>query len=106
MKKIAFLTVFATFLLLNACQLVGPSISDIVNDPTKYDGKTVTVSGEVSNSANLILIKTYTITDGKKEIVVTTKRAVPKKGENVTVTGKVSQLLKVGDAQVVGIEEE
>ena len=100
MKIVYFLLVS---ILFTSCS---DSISDIMTNPAKYDGKTVTVSGKVSGSTNLLLLKFYILTDGTSELYVSTKKAVPNKGDEVTVTGKVSQLLKIGNEQVVGIEEQ
>jgi hypothetical protein len=100
MKIVYFLLVS---MLFTSCS---DSISDIMTNPAKYDGKTVTVSGKVSGSTNLLLLKFYILTDGTSELYVSTKKAVPNKGDEVTVTGKVSQLLKIGNEQVVGIEEQ
>lgn len=99
--KISYL--FLLLILFSSCS---DSISDITANPAKYDGKVVTVSGEVGNSTNLLLLKFYTLTDGSSELYVRTRRSVPKAGDKLTVTGKVSQLLKIGDQEVVGMEEQ
>lgn len=81
-------------------------IRDILNDPRKYEGKTVTIKGEVSGSLNLLVVKAYTVRDHTGEIVVITERAVPRSGDRVKVKGRVNQAFAIaGENLVVLIEE-
>jgi hypothetical protein len=95
---------FAT--ALTACGAFGTTkIGDILKDVRAYDGKTVTIAGEVTESANLMIVKYYEVEDGSGKIVVVTERAVPEKGERVRVTGQVNQAFALGDKSVAVILE-
>ena len=96
----------AALLVLVACgTLLTTKIADIRNDPRGYDGKSVTVAGEATRAANLLLLRTYVVSDGSGEITVVTERAVPKTGERVRVRGTVKQAFAVGSAEMLVIVE-
>ena len=86
-------------------EIVYDSIKEIVENPTDYEGKTVTIKGKVGASTNIQIVKYYYVTDEENEIMVFTKSAVPLDGVTVVVKGKVSQLLKIDDTQVTSIKE-
>ncbi len=79
-------------------------ISDILDDPRGYQGKSVSVSGRVVSSFNLG-IKYYLLNDGTGEIYVMPTGAVPKENETVKATGIFKQKLKIGHRQISVIEE-
>lgn len=85
--------------------LFATKIADIVADPRKYDGREVTVSGEVTDTTNLIFAKYFKVDDGSGEIVVVTERPLPREGEKVTVKGRVRQAFAIGELQLLVIEE-
>jgi len=90
-----------------ACGRVLPTkISDLLEDPRKYDGTTVTVSGEVTTSANLVLLKFFKVRDKTGEITVITQNAVPRRGASVRVRGVLHQAFVVGDESLTVINEE
>jgi hypothetical protein len=91
--------------LLASCALLATSIKDIRDNPRNYDGKTVTVSGEVKSAANLLVVKYFTLADSTGEITVITKRALPKTGNRLRVTGMVHEAFSLGNTNVVVIEE-
>lgn len=92
--------------LAAACGIFGTSVREILDQPAKYEGATVTVSGDVVESANLIVLKYYRIDDGTGQITVVTKRAVPRRGAKVTATGSVHQAFSIGDESLTVIVEE
>ena len=85
-------------------QITTTEIGKIMKDPRFYEGKTVTVSGEVENSFS-VCIKFYSISDGTGTIYVRTDRAVPLKGELIKVKGKYNQFIKIGAKQYSTITE-
>jgi hypothetical protein len=100
----------AALLLLATCAvactgLFTTPIGKILANPRDYDGKTVTISGEVKSSANVLVFKGYTVRDGTGEILVLTNRGVPKKGDSIRLTGVVEQAFSMGDKSVVVIRE-
>ena len=90
-----------------ACgRLFTTPIRDILDDPAGYEGKTVTVAGVVSDSANLVLLKYYRLEDATGHIAVVARRAVPPRGAKVRVRGRVHQAFALGDQSLTVIEED
>lgn len=104
MRRNLFL--FALVLLVSCSQLFTTDIRDILDHSRDYDGKTVTVSGEVRESVNLFVFKYYVVKDETGEIPVVTEKAVPRQGEKVRVTGVVKQAFAIGDKNLVVIIEK
>jgi hypothetical protein len=64
-------------------------ISDITSNPGRYQGKSVTVAGEVTQSFALLGMGAYQINDGTGSLwVISTGSGVPGKGIRVEVTGQ------------------
>lgn len=85
--------------------LTTTKISDILDDPRAYQNKSVSVSGKVVSSFNLVF-KYYLLNDGTGEIYIVPKNAVPKENEIVKATGVFKQKLKIGKKQISVIEEK
>ena len=66
----------------------GTSIGDITGDTTAFEGKTVTVSGKVTDSVSVLGYGAYELTDDTGSIWVISDSA-RSKGSEVKVTGKV-----------------
>jgi hypothetical protein len=82
-------------------------IRDILDRPGEFEGKTVSVSGNVVESTNLLVLRFYKVDDGTGRIAVVTKRAVPAQGAQVTATGTVRQAFALGnDRLTVLVESE
>ncbi len=97
----------AGVVVIAACAaLLTTKIGEIQKAPGQYDGRTVTISGTVSASHNLLLVKYYQVDDGTGEIAVVTDSALPKEGDHVRVKGKVNQAFAIGSAHLVVIVEE
>ncbi len=92
-------------LLLVACGLLSTSIRDILDNPRDYDGKTVTVSGEVKDATGLLVVRYFTIADPTGEITVITERPLPKVGSRLRVTGVVHEAFAIGSRNLLVIEE-
>lgn len=100
-------SVIAAALVLAACQgLFATKIGTIKADPRKFEGKTVTIQGTVTASANLLFIKGYWVEDDTGKLVVVTEEPVPAEGAKVTVTGKITQALAVGSSSTLILTEE
>ncbi len=98
-----FITTLLTALFFASCTT---SIQDIREDVDKYEGKEVTVSGEVIETTNILIKKYYKIKDESGEINIVTKEALPEKNTQVTVTGTVEKMLKIGDLEMLAIKEK
>lgn len=102
-----FLLIALTVLLAFGCStLLATRISEIKDNPRHYDGREVTISGVVTDSANLVVVKTFSVKDDSGEIRIVTKRSLPKKGEKVRVTGRVDQAFSIGSSSYVVIVEK
>ena len=102
MKKVivivVLLSVFLSLFLATGCSLK-MKISDIMADPIKYEDRQVSVSGTVGNNFWISLVDkgAYEIGDGTGTIWVVTGEPPPQQGTEVTVSGKVTTAVKLGD---------
>ena len=105
MKKIALL-LFLLASVAIACRGIFPTpISKIIDNPRDYDGKKVIVSGEVTETFSLFVLKYFVVDDKTGTITVITQKALPKKGTKVRVKGAVSEMFSLGDTQALVIIE-
>jgi len=106
MRKISVILIIAS-IAAAACEGVfATPIKRIVESPRDYDGKTVTISGEVKEVFSLIVFKYFIVEDRTGEIAVITQRPLPNKGTKIRVRGKVSAAFSLGQTQTVVILEE
>jgi len=80
------------------------SISRMTSNPREYSGTTVTVTGRITQSLN-VGIGAYVLNDGTGRLLVQTNEAVPSAGQKTTVTGEISQMAKLGGAQLLVLKE-
>ena len=94
--------------LLVGCGARGVRIAELKDQPTKYQDKTVSIKGTVTDSWGIPLVpfQFYRVDDGSGDIAVVshTGRA-PTKGSRVEVKGKVNELATFG-GQSVGLHLE
>ena len=92
-------------LLLGACAPV--TIGRITSDPSRFQNRSIKVSGTVTNSVGVMGKGGYQIDDGTGKIYVISGRGVPSSGSRVEVTGRVSPGVEVlGTPLGVAIREE
>jgi hypothetical protein len=105
MKKITlFLFLLASVAM--ACDGISTTpISRIIDNPRDYDGKTVTVSGEVTEIFSFFVLKYFVLDDGTGTITVITRKALPKKGAKVRVKGEVKEMFALGETRALVIIE-
>ena len=92
-------------LLLSACSTT-TSVGDILGNPAAYEGKEVTVSGEVTGRTSLLKWKSYVLKDETGEIRVVTKRPMPQVGAQVQARGTVEDAFSFGSMQMIVLVEE
>ena len=83
----------------SACALRSAHISDLQQHPGRYDDRTVTVTGIVTDSWGIPLVpfKFYRVDDGTGAIAVLSDGSrSPGKGERVRVKGRVSNVAVLG----------
>ncbi len=104
--KIGIAILFSSLILFGCGNLFSTPIGKILADPRAYAGKTVTVSGEVTQIFSLVFIKYFRLRDKTGEIVVVTDRPLPKVGTKISVKGTVQEAFSIGDQQLIVIVEE
>lgn len=93
-------------LLLAGCAGVTP-IRELLDDPSRYDGKTVRVKGEVQGSIGGLGVGAYEIKDDTGTLaVVSEEREPPRSGANIGVKGKFQALLNLGFRSLSVLREE
>jgi len=106
MKRSLVIASVIAFLLTGACGNLFPTkIGDIVKDPRKYEGKEVTISGEVKEILALVVFKSFILKDDTGEITVITSRILPAVGQKLKVTGTVKEAFAIGTGRLLVIQE-
>ena len=83
----------------SACALRSAHVADLQQRPGRYDDRTVTISGVVTDSWGIPLVpyKFYRIDDGTGQIAVLSQSLrMPGKGEHVRVKGRVGNVAVFG----------
>jgi hypothetical protein len=83
------------------------SIEKILSNPKDYEGKTVTIEGEVTDRTSFfVFFKFYKVKDKTGEITVVTKRSLPAAKSEVRVSGRIDEAFPIGDQKLVVFQEE
>lgn len=95
------LIVLALTATLGGCALSlrNPDIADLQRHPGRYQDRTVSVSGVVTNSWGLPLVpfRFYKVDDGTGEVTVLSQGTrLPAAGEHVRVKGRVQDVAVIG----------
>lgn len=99
------LIVLALSATLGGCALSlrNPDIADLQRHPGRYQDRTVSVSGVVTNSWGLPLVpfRFYRVDDGTGEVTVLSQGSrLPAAGERVRVKGRVEDVAVIGGRPV------
>jgi hypothetical protein len=95
-----------TLLLLAGCAGVTP-IGDLLNNPARYDGKTVRVEGEVKESAGGLGLGAYQVRDDTGTLTVVSETGgPPRTGSKVGVKGRFQALITLGSRSLAVLREE
>jgi hypothetical protein len=89
----------AAVLAASACAARSAQIADLQRRPARYDDRTVTVRGVVTDSWGVPFVpyRFYRVDDGTGQIAVLSQGSrIPGKGERVRVKGRVDNLAMVG----------
>ena len=100
MRKLSVqLLALALVALSSACAMRGAHIADLQQRPGRYDDRTVTITGVVTDSWGIPLLpyKFYRVDDGTGQIAVLSQHSrMPGKGERVRVKGRVGNVAVFG----------
>jgi len=107
-KKYALILVAGIIAVVTlSCEGISTTpIKRIIENPRDYDGKPVSVAGEVTDVFSLLVLKGFIVRDATGEIVVITDRILPKKGSQIKVRGVIREAFSMGDQQVIVLIEE
>ncbi len=99
------LAVFVSFLLVGCTGMFATPIKKILENPRDYSGKSVRISGTVTEVFGLIVVKYFIVKDKTGEIAVITSKPLPAEGAKITVNGTVQEAFSIGDKQLIVIVE-
>jgi hypothetical protein len=93
-------------LLLSACASVTP-IGELLDNPARYDGKTVRVQGEVKESGGGLGVGAYQLRDSTGTLTVVSENAgPPRTGSKIGVKGRFQALITLGIKSLAVLREE
>lgn len=92
----SFVVVFVLIFVSVSCEIGTTKIGDINSHPRDYAGKEVTISGEVTETFSLFVVKYFVVRDNSGEISVVTDRPLPAKGQKIKVKGSVKEAFSLG----------
>ncbi len=92
---------------LAACPGATP-IKELLDDPSRFDGKTVRIAGEVKESIGALGVGVYQINDGTGTITVVSKagNGSPRVGAQVGVEGEFRSAFTLGSLSVAVLKEQ
>ncbi len=92
--------------LLTGCASVTP-IGDLLNNSSRYNGKTVRIEGEVRESAGALGVGAYQVRDATGTLpIVSAVAAPPRTGSKIRVKGKFESLFTFGSRGLAVMHEE
>jgi hypothetical protein len=98
-SRVVAIVGLAGFLSACALSLRNPNIGDLQQHPSRYQDRTVSVSGRVTSSWGLPLVpfRFYKVDDGTGEVTVLSEGLrMPATGEHVRVRGTVQDVAMLG----------
>ncbi len=97
--------VTAGVLLLLGCPGAKP-IKELLDDPSRYDGKTVRIAGEVKEAAGVLGYGAYKIDDGTGTLTVVSQGGgAPRVGAKVGVEGTFRAAFTLGSQSLAVLME-
>jgi hypothetical protein len=100
------LSLTGTLLVLAGCASITP-IRELLDDPSRYDGKTVRIQGEVKGSAGGLGVGAYEVKDKTGTLTVVSDQGdPPRTGAEIGVKGKFQALLSLGIKSLAVLREE
>jgi hypothetical protein len=82
-------------------------IQSILSNPKAYEGKVVTIEGEVTDRTSFFgVIKFYKVKDKTGEIIVVNKKTLPELKSILRVKGKIDEVFPIGDLKLLVFLED
>ena len=105
-RAAAHIAIAGTLLALAGCAGVTP-IGELLDNPARYDGKTVRVEGEVKESAGGLGLGAYQVRDDTGTLTVVSEKAgPPRTGSKVGGKGRFEALITLGSKSLAVLREE
>ena len=86
--------------------LTATDIATVLSKANAFDGKRVTVSGTVLDSAAIMGFGGYRLKEGNSEVFVVSSHGIPETGSRVTVSGVFKQAFAFNNLQYAVIVEK
>ena len=104
LPKLALIALLA--LGLSACRASVTPIKDLLDDPSRYDKKTVRIAGDVEEAVGILGYGAYRVNDGTGTLLVVTRGGgAPRTGAKVGVEGTFRSAYTVGATTGAVLEE-
>jgi hypothetical protein len=101
------LVLFAAVLMFMACNEKTTSIKALLDDPARYDGKTVRIAGEVQGTIGALGFGAYQVKDGTGTLpVVSQGGGAPTRGTKVGVEGTFRAAYTLGTQSAAVLVEK
>jgi len=104
-----FVLIFCLVLISASCEqfnkLTATKINDVLSHPRDYENKEITIYGTVTDAASILVVKYFILEDSTGSIKVVTDRVLPKKGEQLSVTGYL-QSIEIGPERWIVLREK
>ena len=82
-------------------------IDNILSNPKSYEGKVVTIEGEVTDRTSFSVgLKFFKVKDETGEITVVTRKSLPEVRSTMSVKGRIDEAFPIGDQKLVVFVEE
>jgi hypothetical protein len=90
---------------LTGCASVTP-IGDLLNNPARYDGKSVKIEGEVGEAAGGFGLGAFQVRDKTGTIPVLSRASPPRTGSQIEVKGRFESVFTIGTRSLAVLREE
>jgi hypothetical protein len=101
-----WMVAMATVLVLRSCGGTTP-IKTLLDDPSRFDGKTVRIAGNVEGSIGILGTGGYKVNDGTGTLpVVTGSGGTPRNGARVGVEGTFHSAFTLGSTSAAVLVEK
>ena len=105
-RTISQLALAGALLFLAGCAGITP-IGELLDNPAKYDGKKVSVQGEVKESAGGLGLGAYQVKDDTGTLTVVSETGgPPRSGSKIGVKGTFQALITLGSRSLAVLREE
>ncbi len=105
-RSARLLALTGALLTLAGCAGITP-IGELLDNPAKYDGRTVRVEGEVRESAGGLGLGAYQVRDDTGTLTVVSETGgPPRSGSKIGVKGRFQALITLGSRSLAVLREE